>query len=188
MKGKYIPMLPVSGAEQLRTSEPKCPDRPMSSAITAYCPDEQWLRIFANITYLQICERDTVLRIMSLWEEEVPEPESLRFHLELLNDGNNSLPALDRVRRQLFMGYSGRRKDFILLSKWWGYNLRALSHSFTSRKVISLERVSRAKGENLSSTCTDEISLLLNPYRRETYHVPWRLRCILNNGMLGHFG
>ena len=32
----FLPMLPVSGAEQFIPSEPMCPNRPMISAITAY--------------------------------------------------------------------------------------------------------------------------------------------------------
>jgi hypothetical protein len=102
-------MLPVSGAEQFVTSEPICPNRPMISAMTAYCnatsepeftdlakdsADEKW----REDTYLEVSQGHAVLGVMSLAQEEIPEAELARFRLEILNDRDDRLPPRCIVR------------------------------------------------------------------------------------------
>jgi hypothetical protein len=69
------------------------------------------------MSYLEIRQRDTMFRVVGLAEKQVPETELLRFHFELLDDGNHSLPALDLVRRDLGMGQLASRKNLLLRLK-----------------------------------------------------------------------
>ena len=112
-------MFPVSGAEQFTTSDAKSPPRPRSSAMTPYylwkletsCEGDtstQWHM------YLEVREGDPELRIMGLAEKEVPKSELLRLLLEVSDDGDDSLPARLRVRRNLSMHDTRRRVHLVL--------------------------------------------------------------------------
>jgi hypothetical protein len=107
-------MLPVSGAEQFVTSEPMCPDRPMISAMTAYCDtntDREQRTIAERVckrTYFEVSQGDTVFGIMSLAQEKVPETELAGFCLELFDDRDDGLPPRGIIRELGFSELLGR--------------------------------------------------------------------------------
>jgi hypothetical protein len=48
-------------------------------------------------SYLKVCEWNSVLRVMGLAKEEVPQSQLFSFDFELFDDRNHSLPSLYRV-------------------------------------------------------------------------------------------
>lgn len=67
--------------------------------------------------YLEVRERHTMLWIVQLAEEEVPQTKLPCLHLELLDDWNDRLPALHRIGRQLSMSDLARGKSFVLVDR-----------------------------------------------------------------------
>jgi len=94
-----LPMFPVSGAEQLTAWGAIYPPRPNTSAIIAYCiPQLEVMAAECMLTsYLKVCEWNSVLRVMGLAKEEVPQSQLFSFDFELFDDRNHSLPSLYRV-------------------------------------------------------------------------------------------
>jgi hypothetical protein len=65
--------------------------------------------------YLEICERHTVLRVVCLAKEEVPEPLRLCLLFKVLDNGEDRLPAL-RTWRELRGSNGLCRLNLILCS------------------------------------------------------------------------
>jgi hypothetical protein len=75
------------------------------------------------IAYFEIAERYTILGIMRLAEEKVPNPKCFSFGLELVDNRNDCLPSGHRIIWYLCKCEFGRRKKIVLCSDENTYRL-----------------------------------------------------------------
>jgi hypothetical protein len=54
--------------------------------------------------YLEVGKWDTILRIVSFAEKEIPQAKPFRFDFELFDDWDHRLPPVNWISRQLGMG------------------------------------------------------------------------------------
>lgn len=66
-------------------------------------------------TYLEVGKGNTMLRVMSLAQEQVPEPELFGLALQFLDDGDDDLPPLLRVSGYLRVGNPLGGQNLLLL-------------------------------------------------------------------------
>ena len=75
----------------------------MTAYLTIYGVQFETSGVTTTGPHLQVRQRNAILGIVSLGEKEVPQAEFLGFHLELLNDWYDGIPALRWIGRQLRM-------------------------------------------------------------------------------------
>ena len=67
------------------------------------------------VTYLKVSQRDTVLRVVGLAQEQIPQSEFLCLHFELLDNRNYRVPSRVRISRELCVCYWNCRNAFFLI-------------------------------------------------------------------------